>query len=226
MTRVHRFNRLPHLKSWLPLTFFGLILALVAGLVGNNASLLSSEFEINKSLNSAGSGVLNALAKFASEVYSPKFAIAITAVCMLLIWLVGKSRLDAVGFGATVAMGWLPAEAFKIMFNEPRANISGLVNQVMPQEIDSSFPSGHLCFALGFGFAVYFLARNSRFRMAALVFWIVSVLVEAWARLYVGAHYLSDEVGSLFTTTVGILVLSYLWNKWISQKLQSYKFFA
>lgn len=226
MTRVHRFNRLPHLKSWLPLTIFGLILALVAGLVGNNANLLNSEFGINQSLNSSGNGALNAVAKLASDVYSPKFAVILTAVVMLLIWLFGKSRLDALGFGATVAMGWLPAEAFKIMFNEPRANISGLVNQVLPQEVDSSFPSGHVCFALGFGFALYFLARNSRFRLAALVFWIVSVLVEAWARLYVGAHYLSDEVGSLFTTSVGILVLSYLWNKWISQKLQSYKFFA
>jgi membrane-associated phospholipid phosphatase len=226
MTRVHRFNRLPHLKSWLPLTIFGLILALVAGLVGNNANLLNSEFGVNQSLNAAGSGALNTVAKLASDVYSPKFAVILTAVVMLLIWLFGKSRLDALGFGATVAMGWLPAEAFKIMFNEPRANISGLVNQVLHHEVDSSFPSGHVCFALGFGFALYFLARNSRFRVAALVFWIVSVLVEAWARLYVGAHYLSDEVGSLFTTTVGILVLSYLWNKWISQKLQSYKFFA
>jgi undecaprenyl-diphosphatase len=226
MTRVHRFNRLPHLKSWLPLTIFGLILALVAGLVGSNTGLLASEFGINHSLNAAGNGFLNALAVFASEVYSPKFAVFLTAVCMLLIWLFGKSRLDALGFGATVAMGWLPAEAFKIMFNESRANVSSLVNQVMPQEVDSSFPSGHVCFALGFGFAVYFLARNSRFRVAALVFWIASVLIEAWARLYVGAHYLSDEVGSIFTTTVGILVFSFLWNKWISQKLQSFKFFA
>jgi len=226
MTRIHRFNRLPHPKAWLPISVFSVVLALVAGLIGTNQSFLSNEFEINKALNTAGGLIPNLVANLMSEVYSPKLAIIITAVTMLLIWFLGKSSLDAVGFGATVAFGWLPAEAFKIMFNEPRAKISSLTNQVGIQEVDASFPSGHVCFALAFGFALYYLARKSRFKVAALVFWIVTIVLEAWARLYVGAHYLSDELGSLFTTTVGILIFAYLWNKWLSQKLQSYKFFA
>ena len=223
---MHRFNRLPHPKAWLPISVFSVVLALVAGLAGTNQGFLNNQFQINKALNASGGPVANGLADFMATIYSPKYAIIIAAVTMLLIWLVGKSSLDAVAFGGTVAFGWLPAEPFKIMFSEPRASIAELVNKVGPQELDSSFPSGHVCYALAFGFAIYFLARNSKFKVPALAFWIVSVLLEAWARLYVGAHYLSDEIGSLFTTTVGILIFAYLWNRWLSQKLQSYKFFA
>jgi len=226
MTRIHRFNRLPHPKAWLPISVFSVVLTLVAGLVGTNPAFLTNEFAINKALNSAGGLIPNVVAGFMGDMYSPKMAIILTFVTMVLIWLVGKSSLDAFGFGATVAFGWLPAEAFKIMFNEPRADITALVNKVSPQEVDASFPSGHVCFALAFGFALWFLARNSRMALPAAIFWAVTVVLEAWARLYEGAHYLSDELGSVFTTTVGILLFAYIWNKWLSQKLQSYKFFA
>ena len=226
MTRIHRFNRLPHPKAWLPISVFSVVLALVAGLAGTNQGFLTNEFQINKALNASGGVVANGLADFMSNIYSPKFAIIIALVAMLLIWIFGKSSLDAVAFGGTIAFGWLPAEAFKIIFNEPRASIADLVNKVGAQEVDSSFPSGHVCYAIAIGFALYYLARNTKYSYLVLAFWIVSVLLEAWARLYVGAHYLSDELGSLFTTTVGILIFAYLWNRWLSQKLQSYKFFA
>jgi len=221
-----RFNRLPHLRAWLPVAVISTLLTLVSGLVGTLSQVRDAEFAFDKALNDGGNGVLNQLALLASEVYSPKFAITLTVVVAALIWLFGRSRLDALAFGLTVAFGWLPAEAFKIMFNEPRAAIGTLTNQVMPQEVDASFPSGHVCFAIGFGFALFYLARNSRAKWVAAAFWAVSVLVEIWARLYVGAHLLNDVVGSLFTTTLGVVVFAFLWNKWFSVKLQTTKLFA
>jgi undecaprenyl-diphosphatase len=226
MTKQNRFDRLPHLKAWLPVGAISILLAVLSGLAGTIGSLRDSEFAFDQALNSAGGGALNALAAFASNIYSPKFAIILTIAVALLIWLLGKSRLDALAFGLTVAFGWLPAEAFKIMFSEPRANISGLVNQVMPQEVDTSFPSGHVCFALAFGFALYYLARNTLAKWIAAAFWVVSVLVEIWARLYVGAHYLNDVAGSFFTTLLGVVLFAYLWNRWFSVKLQTLKFFS
>jgi len=221
-----RFNRLPHLKAWLPVAVISVLLTLVSGLVGTLSQVRDGEFAIDKALNDGGNGALNLLAKFASEAYSPKFAILMTAAVALLVWLIGRSRLDALAFGLTVAFGWLPAEAFKIMFNEPRAAIGSLVNQVMPQEVDASFPSGHVCFSFAFGFALVYLARSSRAKWLAVAFWVVSVVVEIWARLYVGAHLLNDVAGSFFTTTLGIVVFAFLWNKWFSVKLQSTKLFA
>jgi len=225
MRKVPKFDRMPHLKAWLPIAVFSMVLAIIAGLVGNNAGLLKAEYSFDVALNAGGGAFANQLALLASEVYSPKFAIALTAVVMLLIWLLGKSWFNALAFGAVVAFGWLPAEAFKIMFNEPRGDISLLANQVMPLEVDSSFPSGHVCFALAFGLAVVLLARGTRAQWLAIAFWVASVLLEIWARLYVGAHYLNDVVGSVFTTTVGVLLISYMWNKWFSELLQESKFY-
>ena len=201
------------------------LLTLLAGLLGTMENVRANAFEIDKALNAAGGPAQNALAQLASELFSPKYAIGLTVAVALLIWLVGKSRLDALAFGLTVAFGWLPAEVFKIMFNEPRADISGLANQVMPQEVDASFPSGHVCFAIAFGFAVFYLARNSRAKWFAAALWLILVVVEAWARLYVGAHLINDVIGSIFTTLLGIVVFAYLWNKWFSVKLQTLKFF-
>lgn len=226
MTSNNRFKTMPQVRAWLPLSVFSLILTLIAGLVGSNANLLKSEFSIDASMNSNGNGLLNSIANLFSTVYSPKGALILTLVVMVLIWLVGKSRLDAVGFGLTVAFGWLPAEVFKLAFKEPRGDISGFVNKVTAQEVDASFPSGHVCFAIAFGFAVWYLSRRTRLRNVVLVLWPVSVIIEGWARLYVGAHYLNDEVGSVFTATLGILIFGFLWNKWISPKLLSLKFFA
>ncbi|MEN9714739.1 MAG: hypothetical protein RJA35_206 [Actinomycetota bacterium] len=225
MTVQPRFNRLPHLKAWLPVAVISVLLTLLSGLVGTMSSVRDAEFAIDKALNSGGNGFTNFLAVAASEAYSPKFAILITIMIALLVWLVGRSRLDALAFALTVGFGWLPAQAFKILFNEPRADVSFLANQVMPQEVDASFPSGHVCFAIAIGFALVYLARKSRAKWVALAFWVVSVIVEIWARLYVGAHLLNDVAGSFFTTVLGIVVFAYLWNKWFSVRLQATKLF-
>ena len=225
MSSQQRFNRLPHLRSWLPVAVIATLVTLLAGLLGTMPNLRANQFEIDKNLNAAGGPLQNAIAQLASELFSPKYAIGLTVVIALLIWILGKSRLDALAFGLTVAFGWLPAEIFKIMFNEPRADISTLPNQVMPQEVDASFPSGHVCFAIAFGFALFYLARNTRAKWAAAALWLILVITEAWARLYVGAHLLNDVVGSFFTTLLGIVVFAYLWNKWFSVKLQSLRFF-
>lgn len=225
MRKVPKFDRIPHPKAWLPVGVFSIILAIVAGLVGHNSGLLKSQFELSIALNQGGNAFTNALSVFASEAYSPKFAVAITAATMLIIWVSRKSWFDAVAFGAVVAFGWLPAQPLKLMFDEPRGDISLLANQVMPLETDSSFPSGHVCFAISFGFALFLLARGTRAQWVAVTFWFASIALEIWARIYVGAHYLNDVVGSLFTATFGILLFAYIWNKWFSELLQESKFY-
>lgn len=225
MIKLQRFNRLPHLKQWLPLSIVATLLALGAGFLGTNAGVLAAEFEIDQRLNRMGGHTLPTIAKLASLVYSPKYAVILTLVMVVLIWLVGKSLFDGLAFALTVAFGWLPAEFFKIMFNEPRPDVTKLSHLVLAQETDTAYPSGHVCFALAFGFALFYLLRQTKAKWFAVAFWAVSVLVEAWARLYVGAHYLNDVLGSLCTTFVGVMVFAFLWNKYVSERLQETKFF-
>jgi membrane-associated phospholipid phosphatase len=226
MTKKALLSKLPIPKSWLTWVLVSLSVALASGFAGTNAALLASEFELDKTINASGGGILNKLAVFASDIYSPKWAIVLILILAIAIWLVTKSRIDAFGFLAIVGAGWLPAEVFKISFNEPRPDASVLVNHgLLPKEIDSAFPSGHLCFALAIGYALYLLTKHTRAKNLMLAFWIVSSVAMGWARLYVGVHYVNDLAGSLFTSFAGVVLLAWIWNRWLFAALSKTAFF-
>jgi membrane-associated phospholipid phosphatase len=226
MQKLAKLSRIPQPKSWLPMALVSLALAALCGLAGMSSTFLTSEFEINKALNANGNRLLTDIAVFASEIYSPKWAIVLTLVIAVAIWLLTKSRIDALGFMAIIAAGWLPAEVFKLSFNEPRPDTSLLLEgSPVPLEIDSAFPSGHLCFALAIGYAVFILAKNTKAQNWALLFWILSSAVMGWARLFAGVHYLNDLAGSLFTSLAGVLLFAYLWNNWLFAAITKTRFF-
>ena len=226
MTKPAVLNRLPLPRLWPAWVVAALLLALASGVAGLNSEILAAEFELDKSLNASGGHAFNQISAFASDVYSPKWAVVLILLLAVAIWLLGKSRIDAFGFLAIVAAGWLPAEVFKLTFNEPRPDASLLVNTgFLPPEIDSAFPSGHLCFALSIGYALYLLARKTRAKYWVLAFWILSSVVMGWARLYVGVHYLNDLAGSIFTSLAGVLLLAWVWNRWLFSALINTAFF-
>ncbi len=226
MTKPAILSKLPLPTRWPAWLIGSLVLALVSGVAGLNPAFLEGEFQIDKALNAAGGGIANKVSVFASDIYSPKWAVVLILVLAIIVWLVTKSRIDAFGFLALVGAGWLPAELFKLSFNEPRPDASALIhNGLLPKEIDSAFPSGHLCFALAIGYAIYLLTKQSKAKNWALAFWILSSLVMGWARLYVGVHYLNDLAGSLFTSFAGVLLLAYLWNNWLFAAISKTRFF-
>lgn len=211
---INRLQRLPQARLW----WFWVALSLVAGaIIGALGqlfpALLTAQFEWDKTLNAAGGPLQDAVANIAGEVYSPKFAIAITLAVSALIWIMGKSRLDAIAFAMITAFGWLPAEIYKLLINEGRPDQTLLSHTVVANEADNAFPSGHVCFAISFGFALYLYFRNSKLRWLALAYWVVSVPVLAWARLYSGVHYFSDVLGSFFASMAGLVLIGWLWDK-------------
>lgn len=227
MSRIPLLAKLPLPKAWLAWVVASLALALASGIAGTNSAFLASEFEIDKALNANSNSFLNDLAVFASEIYSPKWAIVLILVLAVVIWLVTKSRIDAFGFLAIVGAGWLPAEVFKLSFNEPRPDTRLLIEgSPVPPEIDSAFPSGHLCFALAIGYALYLLTKHTKAKNFVLGFWILSSLVMGWARLFVGVHYLNDLTGSLFTTFAGVVLLAWIWNRWLYAALMKTALFG
>ena len=225
MSKIPRLSQLPQPKGWLPIAVVSTILAIVCGLAGTNSGFLDAQYKVNLWLNQSGNDFTTSLSKYGSLMFSPKQAIILTLVVMAVIWFIGRSPFGAIEFGSMVAFGWLPAEVFKLLFNEPRGNVALLTNQVLPLETDTSFPSGHVCFAIAFGFAVYQFARGTRFQTLVTILWPVLVVFEAWARLYAGAHYLNDVFGSIFTTIVGALVLIAVWDNQLSPRLQKIKLF-
>lgn len=93
----------------------------------------------------------------------------------------------------------------KKIFKRYRPNESQLV-----KERHYSFPSGHVMTAIQISFqSLYLFVKNSQsttFLFGFLTFAILFVLVIAFSRLYLGVHYLSDTIGSLFFGSLSVSV--------------------
>lgn len=226
MTARSQLKKLPLAKAWLPIIVVSTVLSVIAGLLGMIGWIRDAEFAFDRFLNSTGNPVLDAVAVFASELYSPKWAVVITLVIVAAVWFRTKSRLDALLFACIVAAGWLPAQVFKIAFSEPRPNQNLLSHRLVPLEADAAFPSGHLCFALAIGYGLFLLSRHTRLSKLVLALWFISIPVMGWARLYVGVHYLNDLVGSMFCSILGIVAFSAAWNLLLAERVAKLKFFA
>jgi len=220
-TKPSKFRSLPTTRLWWLFAAASAVAGVLIGLVGQIVpSTLDSQFQLDLWLNANGNAALDHIASAAGEVYSPKFAIAITIATSLLVWLVTKSRIDALAISVITAFGWLPAEAFKLLIDEGRPNQSLLARMVVAPETDNAFPSGHTCFAIAFGYALFLLFRTSRFKNLVLIIWIASVVVMAWARLYSGVHYFTDVIGSSFASLTGLLLVGFLWNRFVKPRLK------
>jgi undecaprenyl-diphosphatase len=211
---TNRLQNIPQSKRWWLWVALALFADFVVGEAANwTPGLLWAQFEWDKALNASGNPVFDVIANFAGELYSPKFAIAITLVVSALIWFVGKSRIDAIAFALVTAFGWLPAQFFKQLINEGRPDQSLLSHTVVAPETDNAFPSGHVCFAIAFGYALWLYFRKTGLRWAALAYWVLSVPLMAWARLYSGVHYFTDVLGSVFASIAGLVLIGFVWDR-------------
>ena len=78
------------------------------------------------------------------------------------------------------------------------------------QALTHSFPSGHCLLAYTiFGFLAYLFSRSIKGKWHYAIYTVatVTILSAALSRLYLGAHWLSDVVGSLFLGTSILLVV-------------------
>jgi membrane-associated phospholipid phosphatase len=85
---------------------------------------------------------------------------------------------------------------------------------------NDSFPSGHTAFAASLAWAVVLVLARTRTQLTVTA--IAGALLAAavgLSRLYLGAHYPSDVIGSLLISTAGILLWLPLWNNLIETRL-------
>lgn len=79
----------------------------------------------------------------------------------------------------------------------PYEVVEGLKCLIIPEPVDSSFPSGHASHAF-VAVVVIWIMMSKKFGIIALV---ISALM-AWSRLYLGAHYPSDVLAGIL---IGII---------------------
>ena len=118
----------------------------------------------------------------------------IIVAAITLILLVFRRRPETVFIIATPSIGGLVNYLFKLLVDRPRPGDELVAGGL-------SFPSGHTTYAVILGGLLFFLAPRLLIRKGlALTVQVLSVLfivTTALSRIYLGAHYPSDILGSL-----------------------------
>ncbi|MBC7472274.1 MAG: phosphatase PAP2 family protein [candidate division SR1 bacterium] len=119
-----------------------------------------------------------------------------------------------VWFWGMVFCAFLFNSILKIIFKRPRPSQSQLVS-----EKHYSFPSGHVMTTIQVSFqSLYLFIQNFQstiFPYHILVCAILFVLVIAFSRVYLGVHYVSDTIGSVFFGSISVAISIFVFQNYI-----------
>ncbi|MFJ6314225.1 phosphatase PAP2 family protein [Pseudarthrobacter oxydans] len=208
------FRALPQPRHWLLL---GSLLCAAVVAIGLGVQLIpgetAAELGVDQRLSLHHTAALTVLALGLNLLFSPVVGLLLTGVITLCLWLVRRDPVQAVAFFLTAGSGWVASEVFKLIFARQRPNPALLFDPLSPETGSNSFPSGHTCFAVALAFALYVLARGTRWARAAAAAGAITAVLVAWSRLYVGVHYPSDVAASFLAGSAAVVLLAGLWNR-------------
>lgn len=142
--------------------------------------------------------------------------VVITALIILLIYSFGlhwESVMALVAASFSTGINLI----VKDLIQRPRPTSNLVI--VFAKLTDSSFPSGHVMFFIGFygfmGFLAFSLLRPSLKRSFLLAFFGGAVVLIGASRIYLGQHWASDVLGAylLGSLTLEAYIQIYLWGK-------------
>jgi undecaprenyl-diphosphatase len=145
---------------------------------------------------------------------------ALTAAAVIL-FLLFRRRSEAFGLTLSAAGSGLINSLLKAIVARPRP----APNLVMsfPTTITRSFPSGHVTFYVcyfGFLFFVAYalLTRGSMVRRVVLTLTALPVLLVGFSRVYLGAHWPSDTLGSYLWSGVWLAFSLWMYRRWKARR--------
>jgi membrane-associated phospholipid phosphatase len=207
---------MPKVRHWpaISLALFAAVLAL--GLVAAHTSLTrSTELSWNTRLQESRAGWLNPVMLDLADIASPVGGLVIIAlITLFFLW-----RRDPVQAAATflvIAVGWNSSEIAKVIVARHRPPT---VYSLAPETGSNSFPSGHAAFAFSLAVALCLLALGTRWFRPVVVLAVLWTLLIGFDRLYIGAHYPFDILGSILVSSAAIVFLTGLWHGWIAPNL-------
>jgi membrane-associated phospholipid phosphatase len=210
-----RLARLPQLKHWVSWPVVGMVLILLLGFAAKlGPGFAGTELRVDQVLSRHEDGALTAVALAIDTVLSPPGIIVILVLSFLFLLLVRRSPVNAFAFVTVAGIGWLSSELFKRVVAMPRPNGHLLQHPLLAETGQDSFPSGHTTFAVAFAIAVYFLARETRWQRWTAVLGVLFVCAVAGSRVYAGAHYPSDVLGSVLVAASIIGLYAGIWNRY------------
>jgi undecaprenyl-diphosphatase len=209
-----RLLALPQAPRWLLLGILLAAAVLILGLtVARTPGSSAGELGVDQNLSLHHVALLTGLAMALNLLFGPVAGLLAIAAVALFLLLARGAPVNAVAFALIAGTGWVASEFFKLLVARERPDAALLFDPLAPESGTDSFPSGHVTFAVTLAFAVYFLARGTRWAKFAAVSGVVVVALVAWSRLYIGVHYPSDVAGSLLAGTAAVVLLAGLWNR-------------
>ncbi len=134
---------------------------------------------------------LTELAKILSLIGGPAGTAVIAAAAALYLWIARQRRVAAIFLITTLLLRAGVSDLVKHLVERPRP-----AGALVAADF-GSFPSGHVMATLALGVALtVVLARPGRRRWPAAAV-AVATLVMIWCRTYLGAHWLTDTIGSV-----------------------------
>lgn len=128
------------------------------------------------------------------------YPVVVAPICLALLvvaWRFPAWRAPVLCSLASVLVCWLAADQFQHVFHRPRR-----ADWLMKRETAFSYPSSHGAIATGF-YALWAtfvwqseLQKPVRIGLAAAL--VLVAVAVCWSRLALGAHYLTDLLGSIF----------------------------
>lgn len=187
----------------------GLACFVLATLIGAVAvhygPVRTDELAIDVALSHGRPLALVWIAQVVSATAGTKVAPLVLLVVCLAVWF--RDRWAAVAVGALSVVGWFSVVVAKVFFHRARP-VGSVVHALVVERAHDSFASGHAAFAAALTLAALVVGRARHWSRRTM--WLVGVLgslatlAVAWARLYLGAHYLADVLAAPIYTIGGI----------------------
>jgi membrane-associated phospholipid phosphatase len=213
---------MPYVRHWLRNSVLLFVLAIALGLVAAHTSLIQPhDLKWDQHLeDDTRSSALTPVMKVVSDIVSPVGGLVILALWCGWLLMRRHQPVQAVSTFLVVAVGWNSSEVAKILVARNRPPIAA-VHSLDPEIGSNSFPSGHVAFTVSAVVAACFLARHTRARTPVAVIGAAMVALVAFSRLYIGAHYPTDVLGSLLVSSSAIIFLTGLWHGWLLPRLHT-----
>ncbi|MEU3353123.1 phosphatase PAP2 family protein [Streptomyces sp. NPDC037389] len=211
---------MPYVRHWLRNSILLFAAAIVLGLVAAHTTLiqphdLSLDRTIQTNLRTPW---LNHAMELVSYCASPVAGVLILAAWSGWLLFVRRRPTAAVATFLVVAVGWNSTQIAKAIVARERPPRQFSLD---PEIGSNSFPSGHTAFTVAAVVAAYFLLRETRYRRTVVVGGVFAVLLVAFSRMYIGAHYPTDTFGSVLIAGSAILFITGVWHAWLLPRLDT-----